>query len=50
MKLKDAFDPSKACKKYEYDESGFGRTFGRCCATCAKAHRKNCPKTKGVKK
>jgi hypothetical protein len=50
MKLKDAFDPSKTCKKYEYDESGLGKIYGRCCATCVNSNRKECPKVKGYNK
>ena len=47
MKFKDTFDNSKICKKYEYDESGLGKMYGSCCATCVNDHRKECPKTKG---
>jgi hypothetical protein len=50
MKIKDALDPLKACKKYEYDEAGFGKMFGRCCATCIHYHTKKCPKEKGYNK
>lgn len=50
MKFKDAFIKSRTCEKYEYDESGLGKIFGRCCATCVNDNRKECPKTKGENK
>lgn len=50
LKLKDAFDTSKICNKYEYDESGLRKIYGWCCATCVNANRKECPKTEGNKK
>lgn len=44
MKIKNALDESNICKEYEYDESGLGKIYGTCCATCVKAYRKECPK------
>lgn len=50
MKIKNALDESNICKEYEYDESGLGKIYGACCATCVNAHREKCSKTKGKNK